>query len=287
MEIHSPFARPPAANRLSVEAWGPEVWWLAYLAMGLLTGFLAGMLGIGGGVVIVPLLVFLFNAQHLPSERVLHLALGTSLASIAFTNLSSVRAHHAHHAVRWEIVRVTTPGIIIGTLLGTVLAEHLSSRYLAIVFTLFVLFSSVQMLLDRKPKPTRQLPGAVGMWIAALSVGLLCSLVGVAGGILIVPLLAMCNVPMRNCIGTSAAVGLPISLAGAAGYVVAGLAKAHLPSYSIGYVYIPALSGLVLGTFVTVPFGARVAHTIPVTRLKKIFAIVLSVLAVKMVIALF
>jgi uncharacterized membrane protein YfcA len=270
-----------------VEAWAPEAWWITYLALGLLVGLLAGMLGIGGGVVIVPLLVFLFNAQHLPAERVLHLALGTSLASIVFTNLSSVRAHHAHNAVRWDIVRSTAPGIIIGTLVGTLLAEHLSSRHLAIVFTAFVLFSSLQMLLDRRPKPSRQLPGTLGMWTAAVGIGALCSLVGVAGGILIVPLLIMCNIPMRNCIGTSAAAGLPISIAGAAGYILMGLGKAHLPPYSIGYVYIPALSGLVLGTFVTVPFGARIAHSIPVARLRQIFAIVLLVLAVKMVIALF
>lgn len=131
-----------------MNVWAPEGWWLAYLGMGLLTGFLAGMLGIGGGVVIVPLLVFLFNAQGLPADRVLHLALGTSLASIVFTNLSSVRAHHAHHAVLWHIVRMSAPGIIIGTLLGSLLAEYLPARYLGIVFTLFVLFSSVQMLLD-------------------------------------------------------------------------------------------------------------------------------------------
>ena len=266
---------------------GPEVWWLAYLVMGLLTGLLAGMLGIGGGVVIVPLLVFLFNAQHLPSDRVLHLALGTSLASIVFTNLSSVRAHHAREAVRWDIVRTTAPGIILGTLFGTVLAEYLSSRYLAVVFTLFVLFSSVQMLLNRRPQPSRHLPGPVGMWVAAASVGVVCSLVGVAGGILIVPLLAMCNIPMRNCIGTSAAIGLPISVAGAAGYIANGLSKGHLPPYSIGYVYIPALSGLVLGTFVTVPLGARIAHSMPVGRLKQVFAIMLSILALKMVISLF
>jgi uncharacterized membrane protein YfcA len=270
-----------------VEAGGPEAWWLAYLALGLLTGFLAGMLGIGGGVVLVPLLVFLFNAQHLPADRVLHLALGTSLASIVFTNLSSVRAHHAHNAVRWDIVRASAPGVIIGTLLGSLFAEYLSARYLAIVFTLFVLFSSTQMLVNRKPRPTRNLPGRLGMWIAAFGIGVLCSLVGVAGGILIVPLLAMSNVPIRNCIGTSAAVGLPISIAGAAGYILIGLGKPDLPAYSIGYVYIPALSGLVLGTFLTVPLGARVAHNISVARLKQIFAIALTVLAVKMVISLF
>ena len=267
--------------------WGPEAWWLAYLALGLLVGFLAGMLGIGGGVVIVPLLVLMFTAQHLPPDRVLHLALGTSLASIVFTSLASVCAHHARNAVRWDIVRAGTPGIIVGTLLGTLFAEHLSARYLAIIFTLFVLFSSAQMLRERKPKPTRVLPGKLGTWIASLSIGALCSLVGVAGGILIVPLLSMCNVPMRNSIGTSAALGLPISMAGAAGYIMTGLGQSHLPPYSIGYIYIPALSGLVLGSFVTVPFGARIAHAIPVARLKQTFAVVLSLLAVKMVFSLF
>jgi uncharacterized protein len=143
------------------------------------------------------------------------------------------------------------------------------------------------MLLDRRPRPTRHLPGPVGMSIAAFCIGVLCSLVGVAGGILIVPLLTMSNVPMRNCIGTSAAVGWPISIAGAVGYILTGLGKAHLPAHSLGYVYIPALSGLVLGTFLTVPAGARVAHSIPVSRLKQIFAIVLAVLAVKMVVSLF
>ena len=270
-----------------MEAWSPEWWWLAYLALGLVVGFLAGMLGIGGGVVIVPLLVFLFTAQHFPAERVLHLALGTSLASIVFTNLSSVRAHHAHQAVRWDIVRATTPGIIVGTLLGTLFADHLSSRYLAIIFTVFVLFSSVQMLLDSKPEPTRQLPGRSGMWIAGIAVGALCSLVGVGGGILIVPLMAMCNVPMINCIGTSAASACPSRSPARSAMSSPAWPRPSCRRYSIGYVYIPALSGLVLGSFVTVPFGARVAHSISVARLKQIFAIVLSVLAVKMVIALF
>lgn len=245
------------------------------------------MLGIGGGVVIVPLLVFLFDAQHLPPDRVLHLAIGTSLASIVFTNLSSVRAHHAHKAVRWDIVRASLPGVVIGTLLGTLLAQVLSTRYLSVIFTVFVLFSSVQLLLDRRPQATAHLPGPLGISIAAFGIGVLCSLVGVAGGILIVPLLAMCNVSMRNCIGTSAAIGWPISVAGALGYVATGFRETGLPPLSLGYIYIPALSGLVLGTFVTVPLGARVAHSIPVNRLRQIFAILLSVLAIKMVVALF
>ena len=128
-----------------MHVWLPEWWWLAYLVLGLVVGFFAGMLGIGGGVIIVPLLVFLFSGAAFPGERVLHLALGTSLASIVFTNLSSVCAHHLRGAVRWDIVRAATPAIIAGTLVGTLFADRLSSRYLAIIFIVFVFFSSLQM----------------------------------------------------------------------------------------------------------------------------------------------
>jgi uncharacterized membrane protein YfcA len=189
--------------------------------------------------------------------------------------------------VRWDIVRRAAPGIIVGTLLGTLFADRLSSRYLAIIFTVFVLYSSLQLWLDLKPKPTRQLPANVGMWIAALSIGTLSSLVGVGGGVLTIPLMSACNIPMRNVIGTSAALVLPLSVAGAAGYIATGLGKGHLPPFSLGYVYIPALIGLVAGAFVTVPFGARVAHSMPVTMLKRVFAIVLFLLAAKMLYSLF
>jgi uncharacterized protein len=269
-----------------LDAWSPELWWLAYLALGLLVGLLAGLLGIGGGVVIVPLLVFLFSAHHFPEDRVVHLALGTSLTSIVFTNLSSVRAHHLRGAVRWDIVHTIAPGVIAGTLLGTVFADRLSSRYLAIIFTVFVLCSSIQMLLDRKPKPSRQLPGKVGMSLAGFTIGALSSLVGVGGGILTIPLMTMSNVAMINCIATSAAIGLPISLAGAVGYIVTGLDKSHLPPLSLGYVYIPALAGLVLGSFVTVPLGARLAHGMPPQLLKRIFVVIMLILAAKMLYSL-
>jgi len=269
-----------------VEVITPDWWWAAYLALGLLVGLFAGMLGIGGGVIIVPLLVFLFTKQQFPSDRVVHLALGTSIASIAFTALSSVRAHHSRRAVRWDVVRQAGPWVVLGTVLGTLFADRLSSRYLAAIFTAFVLYSSIQLLLDRKPKPTRQLPGPVGIALGATLIGALCSLVGVAGGVILLPLMTLCNVPLLTAIGTTAALGLPLSAAGAAGYIVTGLNKSHLPPFSLGYVYLPALAGLVLGTFVTVPFGASLAHSMRVTLLKKIFAVVLLVLAVKMLTSL-
>jgi len=270
-----------------VEVWSPDWWWLAYLLLGLLIGFFAGLLGLGGGVVLVPLLVFLFDLQHFPTDRLVHLALGTSLASIVFTNLSSVRAHHVRGSVRWEIVRDVAPSVVVGTLLGTFFADRLSSRYLAIIFTLFVSYASLQLWLDRNPKPTRQLPGKWGLALGGVILGAVSSLVGVAGGVITIPLLMRCNVPIRNCIGTAAAIGLPICIGGAAGYIVTGFNKTHLPPLTLGYVYLPALLGLVVGSFMTVPYGAHIAHRISAGGLKRIFAIVLLLLAAKMAWSLF
>jgi uncharacterized membrane protein YfcA len=262
-------------------------WWIVYLLMGLFVGFFAGLLGIGGGLILVTLMVYLFTVQGFPEDRILHMALGTSIASIVFTSISSLRAHHKHGAVRWDIVRNAIPGLIIGTLLGTLVADQLKSKYLAIFFVIFVYYSAVQMFLNAKPKPTRQLPGKLGLNLASVIVGIVSALVGVGGGVMTIPLMSMCNVPMRNAIGTSAALGLPIAIAGTVGFVATGLGKDHLPAFSVGYVYLPALIGIVIGTLVTVPWGARMAHTMPVSRLKKIFAVILFVLASRMLWTLF
>ncbi len=256
-------------------------WWIIYLLMGLFVGFFAGLLGIGGGLILVTLMVYLFTLQGFPADRLLHLALGTSITSIVFTSISSLRAHHKHGAVRWKILRLATPGLVIGTLLGTVVADQLESKYLAIFFVIFVYYSAVQMFVNTKPRPTRQLPGNAGMTVVAVIVGIISSLVGVGGGVLTIPLMSLCNVPMRQAIGTSAALGLPIALAGTVGFIVMGLGKDHLPALSLGYVYLPALAGIVIGTFVTVPWGARMAHSMPVTRLKRIFAVILFILATR------
>jgi len=155
-----------------------ELWWIVYLLMGLFVGFFAGLLGIGGGLILVTLMVYVFTLQGFPSDRLLHLALGTSIASIVFTSISSLRAHHKHGAVRWDILRTAVPGLIIGTLLGTIVADQLKSKYLAIFFVVFVYYSAVRMFVNVKPKPTRQLPGKAGMTAAAVVVGIISSLVG-------------------------------------------------------------------------------------------------------------
>ena len=262
-------------------------WWIIYLLMGLFVGFFAGLLGIGGGLILVTLMVYLFTVQGFPADRLLHLALGTSIASIIFTSISSLRAHHKHGAVRWDILRMAVPGLIVGTLFGTFVADQMKSKYLAIFFVIFVYYSAVQMFANVKPKPTRQLPGRFGMTVVAIIVGIVSSLVGVGGGVMTIPLMSLCNVPMRQTIGTSAALGLPIAIAGTVGFIVTGLGKDHLPPLSVGYVYLPALIGIVIGTFVTVPWGAKAAHSLPVSTLKKIFAVILFILATKMLWSLF
>lgn len=264
-----------------------EFFWLLYLATGVFAGFLAGLLGVGGGLVIVPVLVFIFTAQHFPAGQVMHLALGTSLASIMFTSISSLRAHHAHAAVNWRVVRGITPGIVAGTLAGTVLAAQLSTFFLKVFFVVFLYYVAVQMVLDIKPKPSRELPGAAGMFGAGSVIGGVSSLVGIGGGTLSVPFMTWCNVKLHQAIGTSAAIGFPIAAAGTVGYIVNGWELEALPTYSLGFVYLPALVGLVAASVLTAPFGARLAHRLPVGKLKKFFALLLFALGTRMLFSLF
>lgn len=255
--------------------------WLHFAALGGFAGILAGLLGVGGGIVIVPALVFLFSAREIPPQFALHLALGTSLASIVFTSISSLRAHHGRGAVDWRVFRGAAPGILAGTLLGSWAASQLSTRFLKGFFVLFLLFVALQMLLDARPSPSRTLPGAGGMLGAGSFIGGISSLVGIGGGSLSVPLLLWCNVPLHRAIGTSAALGFPIALAGAVGYAVNGLAVGGLPN-SVGFVHLPALAGIAGCSVLTAPIGARLAHALPVARLKKLFALLLLVVGTRM-----
>ena len=262
--------------------------WIAYLVLGLFAGVVAGLLGVGGGLIIVPVLAFIFAAHHFPEQYVMHLALGTSLASIIFTSLSSLRAHHAHAAVDWKVWREVAPGIVTGTLLGSVLAAYLSAFFLKVFFVLFVFYVGTQMLLDIKPKAARELPGLPGMFAAGNVIGVVSSLVGIGGGTLSVPFMTWCNVQLHRAIGTSSAIGFPIAVAGALGYVANGLAvRAALPEYSYGFIYLPALATIVAASILTAPFGAKLAHRLPVKKLKTIFAFLLYILGIRMAVSLF
>ncbi|MHB1083950.1 MAG: sulfite exporter TauE/SafE family protein [Thiobacillus sp.] len=254
----------------------------AYGGLGLVVGFVAGLLGVGGGLIIVPVLIYLLHAQGLATGMEPQLALGTSLASILFTSLSSVRAHHRHGAVVWSLVRGIAPGIVVGTLAGAVLATQVSAYSLKVFFVAFLFYAASQMWLDFKPAPHRELPGRGGTTLAGSVIGAVSSWVGIGGGTLSVPFMLWHNVPLHRAIATSAAIGFPIAIAGAVGYGVGGWDVAGRPAGSLGYIYLPALAGIVLGSVLTAPFGARTAHRLPVRPLKRIFALLLGTLALRM-----
>lgn len=236
----------------------------------------------------VPVLTFIFGTQHFPPDRILHLALGTTMAAIIFTSVSSLRTHHAHGAVNWQIVKYITPGIIIGTLGGATLVSALPSRVLSIIFVVFIYYAATQMLLKTTPKPSRILPGRLGMFGAGSVIGAISSLVAIGGGLLTVPFLSICNVRLQHAIGTAAAVGFPIAVAGTIGYIANGMAQPQpLPEYSLGYVYLPALGWIVLASILTAPLGAKTTHIVQTATLKKIFVGLLYLLGTKMLIGLF
>jgi uncharacterized membrane protein YfcA len=255
----------------------------AYVGLGLLVGFVAGLLGVGGGLIIVPVLIMLLHANDLAAGMEPQLALGTSLASILFTSLSSVRAHHRHGAVVWPLVRRIAPGIVLGTLVGALLAAQMSAQVLKAFFVAFLFYAAFQMWLDFKPAPHRGLPGRGGTTLAGGVIGAVSSWVGIGGGTLSVPFMLWHNVTLHRAIATSAAIGFPIAIAGAAGYVLGGWGVQGLPEGSLGFVYLPALAGIVAGSVLTAPLGARTAHRLPVRPLKRIFALLLVTLALRMV----
>jgi uncharacterized protein len=251
-----------------------------YLVLGLVAGFVAGLLGVGGGLIIVPVLTWMLEAQGL-TQNAVHYALGTSLASILFTSISSLSAHHARAAVEWDTVGRITPGIIFGTFVGAALAARLSPVPLKIFFVAFLFYAAAQMWWNFKPGSHRQLPGFAGMFGAGSVIGAVSSWVGIGGGTLSVPLQLWCNIPLHRAIGTSAAIGLPIAAAGAVGYALNGPSDAPIPG-TLGYIHLAALACIALGSVSTAPLGARAAHALPVAKLKRIFALLLLTLAVRM-----
>ena len=257
-------------------------WWPVYLAIGAIVGFLAGLLGIGGGMVMVPMLVFVFTAKGFPPEHMMHLALATSMGTILFTSLSSVRAHHRHGAVDWDVTKAMAPGVIVGGLLATLVAAYIPSRPLAIFFTGFMFYAALQMFLEVKPKPSRQLPGAPGLFGAGAVIGGFSSVLAAGGAFLTIPFLARCNVPLKRAIGTAAAVGFPIAAGGTAGYIANGWRVPGLPEYNLGFIHVPALLLIVAASMPLAPVGARLAHRLPVKRLRVAFALMLLAPAARM-----
>jgi uncharacterized membrane protein YfcA len=258
---------------------------LAYLATGAVAGVLAGLLGIGGGLVIVPALAALFALQGFPDTLLMHFALGTSLATIVPTSIASLLAHQRRGSVHWDAVRSLTPGIVLGALAGAWLAGHSSSSGLRVIFGCFEVLVALQLAFGRQPGVHRGLPGALGQGLAGSVIGAVSSLLGIGGGTLTVPYLRWNGVDIRVAVGTAATCGLPIAIAGSAGYVMAGLGLAEPPGLNSGFVYWPALTGIVLASVPMAPLGAALAHRLPRKVLLRVFALVLAVIGVKMILA--
>jgi uncharacterized membrane protein YfcA len=258
---------------------------LILLSMGALAGTLAGLLGIGGGVIIVPVLAMVFQHQGVDIDVLMHVSIGTSLATIVVTSLSSIRAHQKRGAIDWSVFRRITPGIIVGGFLGSVLADAIPGEELRVLFAIFMFLVATQMMIAGTPAPHRKLPHRPGMLTAGVVIGAVASLMGVGGGAMSVPFMTWCNVHIRQAVATSAAIGFPIALAGAAGFMITGWGKELLPPWSAGYVNLPAFTGIVVASILFAPLGARLAHTIPPTVLKRTFAILLYVLGARMLLA--
>lgn len=256
--------------------------YLTYLILGAAAGFLAGLFGIGGGLIIVSVLVIAFTALGFSQEVLVHLAVGTSLATIIPTSISSSLAHHKKQAVKWSWVKIITLGLALGAVLGAWTASLLSGLALQAVIGVFVISVAIQMLLKLQPKPRLAEPHPLVLTSAGGFIGWASTIFGIGGGTLSVPFLVWCNANMRQAVGTSAALGFPIALFGALGNIWAGWQHPDLPELATGYVYWPAFLGISLASVPFAKLGARLAHFLPELLLKRLFALLLIVVGLKL-----
>jgi uncharacterized membrane protein YfcA len=254
---------------------------VAELALiGTVTGFLAGLLGIGGGMLMVPFLSMILGARGFPPELTIKMAVATSLATICFTSMSSVRAHHKRGAVRWDIVKVLAPGILAGSLLGAQVAVAMPAKLLGAVFSVFLAYSATRMFRGGSAAATtRELPGPLGTFGVGGVIGMVSSILGAGGAFLSVPFMTWCNVKIHHAVGTSSALGFPIAVAGTAGYMWLGQDLPQMPPGAIGYLYLPGLVVISLASVLLAPLGARTAHRMDIQPLRRAFALVLYCLA--------
>ena len=255
---------------------------LLFIALGSIVGVAAGLLGVGGGGIIVPALTTIFLMQGMQQSDVVHMALGTSMATIIVTSFSSLRAHNKRDGVLWPVVKMMTPGILIGTFLGTFLASILSSFYLAIFFSIFMAHVSIQMFLNKKPKPSRSLLAPIGQIFSGAIIGSISAIVSIGGGSLSVPYLIWQNVDIKKAIGTSAAIGFPIALSGTIGYIINGWDHTDLANLTFGFISLPAFFIIAFCSYLTAPLGVKLTHLLPIKVTKRIFAFLLIILSIKM-----
>ena len=254
---------------------------LTLLGAGAVAGIMAGLLGIGGGVIIVPVLSLVRASSGVHPDVLIKVAVGTSLATIVVTATTSIYTHHRKGAVEWQLVRYMTPGVMVGAVLGAVVADAIPGRWMIIAFVIFMFGISLQMGWGRV-HAGRSLPGPLALSGVSTLVGALSALLGIGGGALHVPFLAYCGVPVKRAIATAAAVGFPLAVASTLGFVITGLDEPRLPEHSLGYINLPAFGGVVAASIVFAPLGAWLAHQLPEKLLKRGFAVFLFVLGARM-----
>jgi uncharacterized protein len=255
-----------------------------YALTGVFAGLIGGMVGLSGGIIIVPVLHFLFIQQGFPSSILMQLAVTTSLATIIITSMSATYVHHQKRAVLWPTVNRFAPGLLIGACLGAVMADSVSSNVLRVVFGVFEILVAIQIGLELKPKAHSTLPGTTGLVGSGAGIGLLSTLLGIGGGSLTVPFLLWFNVNIRNAVAVSAACGFPIAVAATTALVIAGWDNPEQPVHSLGYLYWPAALCIIAMTVFSAPMGARLAHYLPIPTLRRIFAVVLAIVGIRMLI---
>lgn len=252
-----------------------------YLLLGVFAGFFSGLIGIGGGVIIVPALAAIFAHQNsIPQTYLMHMAIGTSLAIVIVTTSAALLTHSKNKRVRWDLIKIILPGLIAGTLLGTIISSHISSHYLRIIFCLF-LFLIGWSLLKKDKKPITAAPRMYWLYVFSIVVGLLSSMLGVGGGLFLIPLLLYYRVDIRNIAGTTAACVLAIGLAATASYAFASGQTASI-SGATGYIYWPAFAGVALTSILFAPLGAYLSYRLPGGFLKKLFGVFLWATALYM-----
>jgi uncharacterized protein len=253
-----------------------------YLMIGVFSGMLAGLLGLGGGIVVVPALAAAFMSLHnIPREHIMHVAVGTSLAAIVITFLSSLRAHMKRNSVRWNIVKMFLPGLMLGVVIGALVANKLPSRFLSIFFSIFLLVVAWRLFIDKLASPTSTLPGRVTVVAITGVIGILSSLLGVGGGLVLIPFMMRSNINLREATGTSVACGVFIGLAATLCFMFFGRTEIQLP-WSIGYIYLPAFLGVSLTSVLFAPLGTAIAYKLSPSVLKRILAIFLIIVAIDM-----
>lgn len=259
-----------------------DTFFISSLVLGAVAGLSAGLFGIGGGIVIVPILAWMLKSQGIADNLVMIMAIATSLATIIFTSISSVAAHHRKKAVWWRSVFYLSCGIVIGVAGGAVIAEHINADHLRLIFAIFLFYVGMQMLLKITPRPGENGESALSDYLMGIVTGVVSSILGIGGGTLTVPYLVIRRVPMQNAVAISSACGLPIALAASISYAILGFKHGGLPEHSFGYIYLPAFWGIALVSVFTAPLGAKLAHSLPAEKLKRYFAIILFILAAKL-----